>query len=100
MPQETPFSEEESLARTTIEQASKALSGLRSDIPVDFVTHLFARTVPEDVVHYGPADLAKLGERAWDFLSERQAGAPKIRCETVALAQSGEGKWTVTVGRN
>ncbi len=33
-----------------------------------------------------------LAERAYDFLRERQPGAPKIRCETVPLNASGERK--------
>ena len=96
MPPELPASEEETLARTTLEQAGQALAEARSDIPAGFVGQLYAREVPEDVVLYGPADLAALAARAWDFLGERAAGTTKIRCETVPLADSGERK-AVTV---
>ncbi len=41
---------------------------------------------------YAVADLAELAERAFDFLKERQPGVPKIRCETVALKESGARK--------
>ncbi|MBI3702904.1 MAG: NAD-glutamate dehydrogenase [Rhizobiales bacterium] len=56
------------------------------------MTLLYGRAVPEDVLRYGAADLAALAERAFDFLAERQPGAPKIRCETVTLTASGERK--------
>ncbi len=48
----------------------------------DFVAQLFGHTVPEDVVRYSAADLAMLAERAYDFLKDRQPGAPKLRCDT------------------
>ena len=87
---ELAASEEESAARATIAQAGAALSQRRSGIPASFVTQLYGRAVPEDVVRYGAADLSRLAERAFDFLAERPPGAPKIRCETVMLSASGE----------
>jgi glutamate dehydrogenase len=93
---ELPGSEEEGAAYAAIEQAGVALAGARNDIPAGFVARLYGRAVPEDVVRYGPTDLAALAGRAWDFLSVRQPGAPKIRCETVRLQDSGERK-TVSV---
>ena len=92
MSQELPVSEEEGLVRSLIEQADTALAGARADMPRDFAAQLFGRTVPEDVVHYGPADLARLAERAWDFLAERAPNTPKIRCATVPLTDSAERK--------
>jgi glutamate dehydrogenase len=70
--------------------------GRRADIPAMFIAQLYGRAVPEDVVRYGVDDLAALAERAYDFIAERTPGAPKIRCETVPLAASGDRK-TVTV---
>jgi glutamate dehydrogenase len=93
---EFPVSEHENAARAVIEQAGAALTARRSDIPPTFVAQLYARTVAEDVLCYAVADLAELAERAFDFLKDRQPGAPKIRCETVALNESGERK-SVTV---
>ena len=87
-----PGSEEERAARACLAEADSALAGRRNDIPATFVSQLYARSVPEDVVRYAPVDLADLAERAYDFLRERQPGAPKIRCETVRLAASGERK--------
>ncbi|MFN3658615.1 MAG: NAD-glutamate dehydrogenase [Pseudolabrys sp.] len=96
MPVEQPSSPEEALAREVLARAGAALAEASRDIPADFLTQLFGHVVPEDVVRYGPGDLAMLVECAWDFLRERPAGAAKVRCETVPLADSGEHK-AVTV---
>jgi glutamate dehydrogenase len=82
--------EHETAARAVIEQAGAALAARRADIPPTFVAQLYARAVAEDVLRYGVGDLAMLAERAFDFLGERGPDAPKIRCETVALQESGE----------
>jgi glutamate dehydrogenase len=96
MAAETSAGEHESAARAAIEQAMAALTSRCKNIPVGFVAQLFGRVVPEDVICYAPADLAGLAERAYDFLSERKPGEPKIRCETLPLKESGERK-SVTV---
>ena len=89
MAAELPGTEDESSARAIVQEAVAALSGARDDIPAGFVTQLFGHAVPEDLVRFGAVDVATLAERTWDFLAERQPGAPKIRCETVALTESG-----------
>ena len=94
---ELPASGEESAARALIEQASAALTQRRRDIPVTFIAQLYGRSVPEDVVRYGADDIAALAERAYDFIAERAPGAPKIRCETVPLAVSGDRKTTSVI---
>jgi glutamate dehydrogenase len=91
-----PVSQRDSAARAVLKQAGSALAARRKDIPPDFIAQLYARAVPEDVLCYAPADLATLAERAFDFLGEREAGAPKIRCDNVALKESGDRK-SVTV---
>ena len=96
MAAEFPASEHEIAARAVIAQAGAALAARRSDIPATFVAQLYARVVADDVLCYAAGDLAELAERAFDFLKERQPGAPKIRCETVALKELGERK-SVTV---
>ena len=78
-------------------QAGTALHERRPDIPASFVTQLYARTVPEDVVRYDAVELAMLAERAFDFLVERTPGTPKIRCETVRLHETGEHKLVTVV---
>ena len=92
MLQIAPVTDEEKLARDTLEQAGEALAAMRPDVPANFAAQLYARTVPEDILHCGAEDLARLAARAWDFLAERDAGKPKIRCETVALTESADRK--------
>ncbi|HXZ21538.1 MAG TPA: NAD-glutamate dehydrogenase [Pseudolabrys sp.] len=87
---ELPVSAEESAARSVIEQAGAALARQRADIPRIFIAQLYGRAVPEDLLQYGVDDLAALGARAYDFIADRSPGAPKIRCETLLLAASGE----------
>ena len=93
---EFPASEHEDAARAVVAQAGAELGARRTDMPASFVAQLYARVVPEDVLCYAAADLAALAERAFDFLSERPPGAPKIRCETVTLKESG-GRKSVSV---
>ncbi|HEY5306846.1 MAG TPA: NAD-glutamate dehydrogenase [Pseudolabrys sp.] len=87
-----PVTKHDSAARAVVDQAAALLAARRSDIPATFVEQFYARAVAEDVLCYGAADIAGLAERAFDFLSERQPGTSKIRCETVALKDSGERK--------
>ena len=75
---ELPASDEEKAARNVIELAGAALARRRSDIPGTFVAQLYGRCVPEDVVRYGADDIVALAERAYDFLSERTPGTPKM----------------------
>jgi glutamate dehydrogenase len=93
---ELPASDEERTARNVIEQAGAVLGRRRRDIPGTFVAQLYGRSVPEDVVRYGADDIAALAERAYDFMSVRAPGVPKIRCETVPLGASG-GRKAVSV---
>ena len=79
-------------AHATVAKAGVELSERRRDIPPTFVEQLYGRVVPDDVMRYGAADLARLAERAFDYLQLREPGASKIRCETVALEDSGAHK--------
>ncbi|HSL79746.1 MAG TPA: NAD-glutamate dehydrogenase domain-containing protein, partial [Pseudolabrys sp.] len=85
-----PANLEESAARATIEKASASLARRRAEIPASLIEQLYGRSVPEDVVRYGPDDLAMLAARAYDFMAERTPGTPKIRCETIKLAHSAD----------
>jgi len=89
MASESSALRDEDTARRLIEEASRALAARRADVPATFVVELYARAVAEDILRYGAGDLAHLAERAFDFLAERAPGAPKLRCETVALSDSG-----------
>jgi glutamate dehydrogenase len=86
---EFPVSEHENAARAVIALAGAELGARRADVPASFVAQLYGRVVPEDVLCYAAADLSRLAERAFDFLQDRPPGAPKIRCETVTLKESG-----------
>ncbi len=92
MADEFPASEHENAARALIARAGAELGARRADMPASFVAQLYGRVVPEDVLCYAAADLAALAERAFDFLEDRPPGAPKIRCETVTLKDSGARK--------
>jgi len=87
---EHPGTAEENAARIVIEQAAATLARQRADIPKTFITQLYGRVVPEDLIQYGADDLAALARRAYDFIAERSPGTPKIRCETVPLTASGD----------
>src|SRR5512144_1633588 len=92
-----PANREASVARATIEKASTSLARRRAEIPASFIEQLCGRAVPEGLVRYAPEDLATLAARAYDFMAERAAGAPKIRCETVKLAESGDSNLVTVV---
>ena len=95
MAAEPAGNKEETAARAAIAEAAAVL-GSRKDIPASFLTQLFGRAVPEDVARYAGRDLARLAERAWDFLIERAPDTPKIRCELVRL-QGGADVKAITV---
>ncbi|MGH6684017.1 MAG: NAD-glutamate dehydrogenase, partial [Pseudolabrys sp.] len=87
-----PPSKRDSAVRAVIEQAGFTLAARRNDIPATFVTQLYDRASADDLLCYAAADLADLSERTFDFLRERKSGAPKIRCENVALKGPGDRK--------
>ena len=80
-----PANREESAARAIIEKAATRSPDADAEIPASFIEQLYGRAVPDDVVRYAPEDMATLTARAYDFMAERVAGAPKISCETVKL---------------
>ena len=87
---------EQAAAQAIIAQAGSALSARHPQIPNTFLAQMFDRVVPEDIVRYSAAEMAALGERAWQFLGERPAGAPKVRCDTLTLDEAG-GHKSITV---
>jgi glutamate dehydrogenase len=84
--------DDDSIAQAALADAGAALAARRGEIPADFIPELFAHAVLEDVVCFGADDIAALAERAYDFLSERAPGVPKVRCDSVTLTASGERK--------
>ena len=97
MPADLPGNEEERAARALIEQAGKALSRRRPEIPATFVAQVYGRSVPEDLVRYGADDLSALAEHAYEFMLEREPGTSKVHCETVPLTASGEHKFVTLI---
>ena len=80
----TPDSLDEAEAARAL--IATAASGAR-DVPVDFITTLFARATPEDVLRYRPQDLALFAARAWAWLTERRPGGASVRFEDVTLPE-------------
>jgi glutamate dehydrogenase len=62
----------------------------------EFTAALFGGVAPEDVARYQPATLAELASAAWDFLSRRSAGEPKIRIVDPQLPDADHNK-TISV---
>ncbi|MPZ38789.1 MAG: hypothetical protein GEU95_12140, partial [Rhizobiales bacterium] len=71
--------DEERSAALLVAAAEALLTAQIPSIPADFITGLFGRAAPEDLVRYDGREIAALGESAWSFLAERVPGTPKIR---------------------
>jgi glutamate dehydrogenase len=73
---------DEPAARRLLARADRLLPGRAVGVPPpDFVTQLFARAAPEDVVRYEAAELADIAAGTWHFLSARQPQTPNIRVD-------------------
>src|SRR5258708_3327723 len=84
-----PGAQDEQAVAALIDAAAGLLRE-RRDIPVSFITGLFARAVPEDFLSYQAREVADLAERAWSLLAIRAPGTSKIRFETPAGAVAGD----------
>jgi len=71
---------EERAAAALIAAAVTLLGGKQGSPPKEFVTDLFARAVPEDLLRYEARDVAAVAEAAWSFLATRKPGAAQVRC--------------------
>ena len=71
--------DQERAADLLIAAAGALLGGQNPAISKDFVDGLFGRAAPEDLVRYDGREIAALAEQAWNTLSERPAGVPKVR---------------------
>jgi glutamate dehydrogenase len=89
MPADYPDSAEQVAARDLIAHAATLLAAQRKDAPAGFLSHLFDRAVPEDLLRYAADDLAAIAARSLDFLKDRKPGVPKIRFDLVPLTASG-----------
>ena len=81
-----PGTDEERAEAALIAAAGKVLDHNHRGVPADFVAGLFARAVPEDLMRYGPREVATLAADAWALMSVRQPGAPRMRFASPAAS--------------
>ncbi|MET0444725.1 MAG: NAD-glutamate dehydrogenase [Pseudorhodoplanes sp.] len=92
-----PNTDNEETADQLIRRAAACLERDGDDAPASFLRRLFVRASPEDLVGYQPTELAALAENAYEFLSSRVAGEPKIRVYNPDAPQDGERIKTISV---
>jgi glutamate dehydrogenase len=85
MPEAAAAVDDTRAAQTLISQAADPVS----DAPAEFVTGLFGRAAPEDVLRYRAEELAAIAAQAWSFLAERQTGAAKVRYDEQPVGNDG-----------
>jgi len=91
-----PRMEDQGTADVLLAEAQALLPQVDPKTPTEFVLQLFGQTVPEDLAHYAPEDLALFASRAYAFLHDREPGHAKVRCAPVSLPNSPErGRTTV-----
>lgn len=74
--------DEEHSAALLVAAAEALVTAQNPSVPSDFVSGLFERAAPEDLLRYDGRDIAALGEAAWGFFAERTPGQPKLRIAT------------------
>ncbi len=77
-------SDEERAAHELLAAAAKVLADDRHEVPAEFVTLLFERAVPEDLMRYDAREIAVLAAEAWTLFGERKPGTPRVRLATPA----------------
>ena len=75
-------SDEERAAHELLAAAAKVLADDRHEVPAEFVTLLFERALPEDLMRYDAREIAVLAAEAWTLFGERQPGTPRLRLAT------------------
>jgi glutamate dehydrogenase len=78
--------DEERSAALLVAAAEALLTAQSPKVPSDFVTGLFGRAAPEDLIRYDGREIAALAESAWSYLAERTPGTPKLRIASPAGA--------------
>ncbi|MCC6949389.1 MAG: NAD-glutamate dehydrogenase [Bradyrhizobiaceae bacterium] len=79
-----------------LRSVARELAGA-ADIPRDYLSSLFGRAAPEDLVAYSASELALLGKASYAHLQERLPGKPKIRIENLPPAAGARRLDAVTV---
>ena len=75
-------SDEERAAHELLTAAAKVLADDRHEVPAEFVTLLFERALPEDLMRYDAREIAVLAAEAWALFGERHPGTPRLRLAT------------------
>jgi glutamate dehydrogenase len=64
----------------SLPDVTRVLAGT-AELPRDFISALYGRAAPEDLVHYSSIELAALGKATFENLQQRVPGEPKIRID-------------------
>jgi len=74
-----PHSDEDRAVQALLAAAGRILADTRDDVPPEFVTGLFARAVPEDLMRYDAREIASLAAESWELFAPRKPGMPRVR---------------------
>ncbi|MCC6887091.1 MAG: NAD-glutamate dehydrogenase [Hyphomicrobiales bacterium] len=77
--QHSAGSDEERSAALLVAAAEALLTAQNPTVPSEFISGLFGRAAPEDLIRYDGRELAALTQSAWAYLAQRAPGTPKIR---------------------
>jgi glutamate dehydrogenase len=73
---------DDATTRALLAEAGTVFQSRVGTAPPDFVTQIFLRAAPEDLVRYEAAEIAEIAAGTWRFLAERKPRTPKIRVGT------------------
>ena len=82
--------EESSAALALLDAAAKQLADGDGGVPGGFVASLLGRVAPEDLLRYGPQELAAFARDGWTFLTTRKPGAAKVRFDLAPATIGGQ----------
>ena len=93
--QHLPANADDTALRQLIDKASQLLKG--TTVPDGFVSRLFARASVEDLAVYNPSELAALAAQAYEFMTVRTPGHPKVRIYTPELSSDAKRTRAISV---
>jgi glutamate dehydrogenase len=76
--------DEERSAALLVAVAEALLTSQKQGVPRDFITGLFGRAAPEDLIRYDGREIVAMAESAWAFLAKRAPGSSKIRVASLS----------------
>ena len=80
--------DEERAAQALLAAAGRILADTHRDVPAEFVTGLFGRAVPEDLMRYDAREIAELAAHAWALFAERKPGTARVRLGSPAAGDA------------